>query len=207
MALRAAKENCDAVLIAGIGKDEETLLKKLDINNKITYSRNTEDSGQSDIHLILEYGTQTYNNISAPRANRFYANHDARSANLSTLEHYHSATKEMGITKHILAGFQLMQALGSEKAIKRMSDVKKCWEKMREEEKNGPKNLIHVEFAAFANKDIYSYFVNNIAIKADSLGLNEQEIQILHTFLTTSVYSKIIITNSNFQQLLIQTLL
>jgi ADP-dependent phosphofructokinase/glucokinase len=201
MALRASKENCEAILVAGIGKDERDQLTKLDKNHKITFAiQKDEESDESDIHLILEYDAEEYKGLKPPRACRFYANHDVRSPNLATLDHYHSTAQEMGITKHALAGFQLMQALGKKKAIARILEVEKKWKDMRDGERYGPKNFVHVEMAAFANKDIFECFVNHLALNADSIGINEQELQILHTYLSTNVFSMQVII---FRRLLV----
>eukprot|EP01022_Parablepharisma_sp_SALTPOND_P023259 TRINITY_DN4865_c5_g1_i1.p1 TRINITY_DN4865_c5_g1~~TRINITY_DN4865_c5_g1_i1.p1 ORF type:complete len:504 (+),score=49.64 TRINITY_DN4865_c5_g1_i1:163-1674(+) len=179
MALRAANENCNAVLVARIGEQEVQEIKRLDQNSKITFVGNTNGGSDSDIHLIFEYPAGKYRNISSPRANRFYLNHDVWSANLSTLEEYTSAVTKMQVKRHAVAGFQMTQTLSTEKALQRLESVSKQWEKLRA---NDPQT-IHLELAAFTNYQLYDMFVNSLVVNADSLGANEQETQALHQFL------------------------
>ena len=179
MALRAANENCDAVLIARIGEQEVQIIKGLDVNSKITFVGNADSGSDSDIHLIFEYSARRHENVTSPRANRFYLNHDVYSANLSTLEEYQSTVKRMGINKHAVAGFQMTQTLPTDKAIERLEAVKNQWQELR---KDGPQN-IHVELAAFSNSQIYEKVIQDLLLNTDSIGMNEQEAQTLIKFL------------------------
>ncbi len=71
MALRASKEGCKAILVAGLGEQEKQTLRKLDGNSLITVSAQQNSSAESDVHLILEYSAGTFANVSSPRANRY----------------------------------------------------------------------------------------------------------------------------------------
>ena len=115
-------------------------------------------------------------------------NHDVRSASLSTLEHYHKTTSELKIRKHAVAGFQIAQLLGADVGRERFKEVRKQWTKMRNEAKQN----VHAELAAFSNKDLYKHFVNDIVLQADSLGVNEQELQTLHNYLRHNVMNLLI---------------
>jgi len=179
MALRAAKELCNAVLVAQIGETEINEITNLDTNKKITFVGATENNQQSDIHLIFEYPANSFENITSPRANRFYLNRDVQSANLSSLENYKNAVISLNVTKHAVAGFQMTQTLETENAILRIEAVQKQWEFLR---KIQPQT-IHMELAAFSNSKIYEKTVESLVQNADSLGVNEQEIQTLHKYL------------------------
>ena len=91
--------------------------------------------------------------------------------------------QSLGVHKHAVAGFQLSQTLGAEKAAKRLKEVKEQWDAIRAK---GREN-IHVELAAFSDRPVYEQFVKNLVLNADSLGANEQEMQTLHAFLKYNV--------------------
>ncbi len=89
----------------------------------------------------------------------------------------------LGVHKHAVAGFQLSQTLGPERAGKRLKEVAAQWEAMRA----GGRENIHVELATFSDQTIYEQFVDTLLFRADSLGANEQELQTLHTYLKYNV--------------------
>ena len=89
----------------------------------------------------------------------------------------------LGVNKHAVAGFQLTQSLGVDKAKSRLTDVRLKWEEIRAKEPQS----IHVELVTFSNREIYEHFVKNLILNADSLGTNEQEMQTLHSYLKHNV--------------------
>ena len=55
------------------------------------------------------------------------------------------------------------------------------WKKMRREEigPNGERHVMHVEFGHYSNFEHFELFVKYAVMNADSLGMNEVEMQML----------------------------
>eukprot|EP00826_Nyctotherus_ovalis_P059557 TRINITY_DN8293_c0_g1_i15.p1 TRINITY_DN8293_c0_g1~~TRINITY_DN8293_c0_g1_i15.p1 ORF type:complete len:386 (-),score=116.76 TRINITY_DN8293_c0_g1_i15:53-1210(-) len=179
MALRAAYENFDAVVIADIGQEEVSTIKALDSLSKIRFVAVNEGRETSDVHLIFEYPPVEYKGVKAPKANKFYLNHDTISPKLPALDKYLSAAVELNLSKHALSGFHLIQKLPAGDSIELLHRVRTQWEQLR---KRG-KQTIHMEMGAFQNPKVYQAVIENLLLRADSVGINEQEILVLHAFL------------------------
>ena len=81
----------------------------------------------------------------APRSNRFYFVHDPNGGEFKQMEIYHELVKDTN--RHMFGGYQLLQKLDFESAIKRFEQQDKLWKDMR---KMGD-HMIHVEFADFSS--------------------------------------------------------
>jgi len=184
MALRASYENFNAVLVADIGQEEINTLKSLDVNKKIHFVPVDESRETSDIHLIFEYPAKEYKGIKAPKANKFYLNHDTISPQLLAMDKYLDIVTKLNVNKHAFSGFHLIQKLPANKAIKLISKVRGQWDLLRRRDKQ----TIHMEIGAFQDPEIYEAVIENLLLRADSVGINEQEVLILHTLLKKKTF-------------------
>lgn len=198
MALRAAKENYNAVLVADIGQDEIKTIKELDTDSKIHIVPVNETRNASDIHLIFEYPATRYKGIISPKGNKFYLNHDTISSKLLALDKYLEVADKFNVTKHALSGFHLIQKLPVEEGLGLIGKVLDQWNALR---LRGPQT-IHMEMGAFQKSIFYQSVIEKLLTKADSLGINEQEILILHTFLKENAFKTLTIPYSDSSLLL-----
>lgn len=178
MALRAAYENFSAVLVADIGQEEAQTIKALDVNSKIRFALVDEDRKSSDVHLIFEYPAAEYRGLKAPKGNKFYLNHDTISPQLRALDKYLNVVRELNVTKHALSGFHLIQELPKARIAELLNRTRTQWTSLRER----GAQTIHAEMGAFQEQDVYRTMLENVLLEADSLGINEQEVLVLHAF-------------------------
>lgn len=75
----------------------------------------------------------------------------------------------------MFGGYQLMQKLDIAEAEVILKRQAKLWDQMRSERDH----RIHVEFAHFSRLDYFALFDKYAVRKADSLGMNEQELIML----------------------------
>ncbi|KAF1318770.1 Adp-dependent glucokinase-like, partial [Globisporangium splendens] len=177
MADRAALEGCDVLLGAGIGKE-----MRKHFNSNIQLVGHLEDHEHEDVHLVLEYAKgDEFRGHVTPRANRYYLNHDIYNARLSVLEEFEQALDAFHPDLVVIGGLQLMEVETDEE--RRLTRLTKLSEVLQ--------NLFlkqvpsHYEFAAVSDFTLFDDTVRLVLPWVDSIGLNEQELYILHHYLVT----------------------
>ncbi|TMW61489.1 hypothetical protein Poli38472_012680 [Pythium oligandrum] len=177
MADRAAVEGCDVLLGAAIGKE-----MRKHFNAKMQLVGRLEDHEHEDVHLVLEYGKgDQFRGHESPRANRYYLNHDIYNARLSVLEEFEDSLAAFRPDLVVFGGLQLMEVETDE--TRRLARLTKLSEVLQ--------NLFikqipsHYEFAAVSDFTLFDDTVRLVLPWVDSIGLNEQELYILHHYLVT----------------------
>jgi ADP-dependent phosphofructokinase/glucokinase len=138
----------------------------------------------SDIHLIFEYPAREYKGIKAPKANKFYVNHDIISPQLLAMDKYLDTVVRWNVNKHALSGFHLIQKLPADEAIKLIGRIRNQWDSLR---RRG-NQTIHMEIGTFQDPEVYQAVIENLLLRADSVGINEQEVLILHALLKRKTF-------------------
>jgi ADP-dependent glucokinase len=178
MAERASAEGCVVLLGAAMGKE----MKPYFLDHRIQLVGHLEEHQHEDVHLVLEYASgDEFRGHKSPRANRYYLNHDVHNARLSVLEEFEKSLDEFKPDLVVFGGLQLMEvetdARGRLMRLKALSEVLQ--------------NLFlsqtptHYEFAAVSDFSLFDDTVRLVLPWVDSIGLNEQELYILHHFLVT----------------------
>ncbi|KAG7383448.1 hypothetical protein PHYBOEH_009888 [Phytophthora boehmeriae] len=178
MAERASAEGCEVLLGAAIGKDMQPYFR----DPRIQLVGKLDETQHEDVHLVLEYANgDTFRGHSSPRANRYYLNHDAHNARLSVLEEFEKSLEAFKPDLVVFGGLQLMEVEMDQKA--RLMRLKALSEVMQ--------NLFlaqtptHYEFAAVSDFSLFDDTIRLVLPWTDSIGLNEQELFILHHYLVT----------------------
>eukprot|EP00644_Phytophthora_capsici_P009056 jgi/Phyca11/532586/estExt2_fgenesh1_pg.C_PHYCAscaffold_60118 len=176
MAERASAEGCVVLLGAAIGKD----MKPYFVDPKIQLVGHLEEHQHDDVHLVLEYASgDEFRGHKSPRANRYYLNHDVHNARLSVLEEFEQSLDAFKPDLVVFGGLQLMEVETDER--ERLTRLKALSEVLQ--------NLFlsqtptHYEFAAVSDFSLFDDTVQLVLPWVDSVGLNEQELYILHHFL------------------------
>ncbi|CAI5706059.1 unnamed protein product [Peronospora effusa] len=178
MAERASAEGCVVLLGAAIGKEMKPHFR----DARIQLVGKLEEEQHEDVHLVLEYSSgDEFRGHMSPRANRYYLNHDVHNARLSVLEEFEQSLDAFKPDLVVFGGLQLMEVEMDEKArlvrLKALSDVLQ--------------NLFlaqtptHYEFAAVSDFSLFDDTVRLVLPWVESIGLNEQELFILHHYLVT----------------------
>ncbi|ETK86492.1 hypothetical protein F441_09028 [Phytophthora nicotianae CJ01A1] len=178
MAERASAEGCVVLLGAAMGKD----MKPYFVDQRIQLVGHLDEHEHEDVHLVLEYssGDEFRGHIS-PRANRYYLNHDVHNAQLSVLEEFEKSLDSFKPDLVVFGGLQLMEVQTDENV--RLTRLKALSEVLQ--------NLFvartptHYEFAAVSDFSLFDDTVRLVLPWVDSIGLNEQELFILHHYLVT----------------------
>lgn len=178
MAERASAEGCVVLLGAAMGRG----MKPYFVDERIELVGRLKDHEHEDVHLVLEYSSgDEFRGYTSPRANRYYLNHDVHNAQLSVLEEFEEALGAFKPDLVVFGGLQLMEVQTDEVTrlmrLQALSDVLQ--------------NLFvaqtptHYEFAAVSDFTLFDDTVQLVLPWVDSIGLNEQELFILHHFLVT----------------------
>lgn len=177
MADRAAVEGCDVLLGAAIGKE-----MRKHFNANIQLVGHLEDHEHEDVHLVLEYSKgDEFRAHVTPRANRYYLNHDIYNARLSVLEEFEQALDAFNPDLVVFGGLQLMEVeTDEERRLARLTKLSEVLQNLWL--KQVPS---HYEFAAVSDFTLFDDTVRLVLPWVDSIGLNEQELYILHHYLVT----------------------
>ncbi|DAZ99273.1 TPA: hypothetical protein N0F65_005441 [Lagenidium giganteum] len=177
MADRASVEGCDVLLGAAIGKE-----MRKHFNSNIQLVGHLEDHEHEDVHLVLEYSKgDTFRGHETPRANRYYLNHDIYNARLSVLEEFEDALDEFRPDLVVIGGLQLMEVeTDEERRLARLTKLSEVLQNLFVK-----KTPSHYEFAAVSDFTLFDDTVRLVLPWVDSIGLNEQELYILHHYLVT----------------------
>ncbi|CEG47963.1 adp-dependent glucokinase-like [Plasmopara halstedii] len=178
MAERASAEGCMVLLGAAMGNG----MKPYFVDERIKLVGHLKEHEHEDVHLVLEYASgDKFRGYTSPRANRYYLNHDVHNAQLSVLEEFEKSLDSFKPDLVVFGGLQLMEVQINEATrlmrLQALSDVLQ--------------NLFvtqtptHYEFAAVSDFTLFDDTVRLVLPWVDSIGLNEQELFILHHFLVT----------------------
>ncbi|OQR93268.1 hypothetical protein THRCLA_08478 [Thraustotheca clavata] len=175
MAQRAAYEESNVLLGGAVG----TEMRKHFHPNVVVVGDLDPQNTHEDVHLVLEYAkNDKLNNLVSPRANRYYLNHDVYNAQLSVLEDFEEALDAFAADLVVIGGLQLMEVdTNEERRYNRLLKLSQVLKSLP--------ILKHYEFAAASDFTLYDDTVKLILPHVDSIGLNEQELAILHHFLVT----------------------
>ncbi|KAJ1522971.1 hypothetical protein ONE63_002108 [Megalurothrips usitatus] len=185
MASRFSFEGCDVLLAA---KMTPRLQKTLPPGVKVVGG----DVSKDDVHLILEYKAhEAWGPYKAPRANRFILHNDDNNPTLSSLEDFGSSLKSFEPDLLVVGGLQMMDNFPFEEGV-RENRLRLVQEQMR---RQSAKTRVHFELASFAEPKLMMYLVDNILPFADSLGMNEQELENLKSILLHGKVS--VVSDSN----------
>ncbi|RLN46944.1 hypothetical protein BBJ29_006372 [Phytophthora kernoviae] len=178
MAERASAEGCVVLLGAAIGKEMQVYFR----DPRIQVVGNLDETQHEDVHLVLEYSSgDVFRGHTSPRANRYYLNHDVHNARLSVLEEFEKSLETFKPDLVVFGGLQLMEVEMDQKG--RLMRLKALSEVLQ--------NLFlaqtptHYEFAAVSDFSLFDDTVRLVLPWVDSIGLNEQELFILHHYLVT----------------------
>lgn len=120
MAQRAAIEGAQVLLGAAL---KQKTMRRFHAN--VAFAGGLSEHDIEDIHLVLEYSKDAmWKNVTSPRANRYYLNHDIHNARLSALEDFEQALDDFRPDFVILGGLQLMEVeLDEEKRQARLGEL------------------------------------------------------------------------------------
>ena len=174
MANRLAHEGCQVLLAAKISpRLAQALHHEVHLHAGVSVNHETED-----IHLLLEYGTDDcWGPYCSPRANRFIVHSDYSNMMLESLDGFSVAMQDFSPHLLVVSGLQMLDNFPYDISIrtKKLVELKNLLASQ-------PRSLkIHFEMASFTDEallhDLYEY----VFPYADSLGMNEQELDNLHS--------------------------
>lgn len=140
-------------------------------------------TGKDEVHLILEYSAgDVFAGVTAPRANRFIISSDRANGALAALEPLHesfAATKQQPDVL-VVSGLHMVDAAVPDFPHfrpKRFRDVAATLSAFKDA---APKSLIHLELASVSERMHMDLIAASSLTKADSVGMNEQELVFLY---------------------------
>ncbi|CRK91088.1 CLUMA_CG004776, isoform A [Clunio marinus] len=138
-----------------------------------------------DIHLIFEYKTgDKFGDHLAPRANRYIIHNDENNPMITSLE-------LLNVNKYnpklfVVSGLQMLDNFPFKSPSVRKERLQGVKKQMTE---SHPDTLIHFEMASFVEIELMTDLLENVIPYADSLGMNEQEVDNLMHVLETGKIS------------------
>ncbi|KAM3127469.1 hypothetical protein pb186bvf_020449 [Paramecium bursaria] len=174
MALRAFKEGATVYLQSKMSKKYYTTL----FNSSIIVMPSSFLNDIEDVHIVVNYHQgDIYNDIQSPQTNRLYLQNDQDNVQFPGLKELEQHVNLIKPDVLVLGGFQLMNQLspqGIDNIIGQLSS----------QLKNITQNYkVHFEMGAFDDKLLMDQLLEHIIQKSQSIGLNEQELQLLHRFI------------------------
>ncbi|GMF53374.1 unnamed protein product [Phytophthora fragariaefolia] len=178
MAERASAEGCVVLLGAAMGKDMKPYFR----DPRIQLVGHLDEHQHEDVHLVLEYSSgDEFRGHVSPRANRYYLNHDVHNARLSVLEEFEQSLDAFKPDLVVFGGLQLMEVEMDERGrLMRLKALSEVLQNLFV-----AKTPTHYEFAAVSDFSLFDDTVRLVLPWVDSIGLNEQELFILHHYLVT----------------------
>ncbi|POM78513.1 Hypothetical protein PHPALM_3953 [Phytophthora palmivora] len=178
MAERASAEGCTVLLGAAIGK----LMKPYFVDPRIQLVGLLDEHQHDDVHLVLEYASgDEFRGHKSPRANRYYLNHDVHNARLSVLEEFEKSLDAFKPDLVVFGGLQLMEVEMDQRGrLMRLQALSEVLQNLFV-----AKTPTHYEFAAVSDFSLFDDTVRLVLPWVESIGLNEQELFILHHYLVT----------------------
>ncbi|XP_060897060.1 ADP-dependent glucokinase [Labrus mixtus] len=176
MAGRMATEGCDVLLGGSFSPDFTDVLSE-----HITVAGNIVE--EPDIHLILEYPSgASWGHLTSRRANRYIIHSDDHNPYLDSMEEFTEQLEDFKPDLLVVGGLQMMdnfpfQTGERDALLSRLSDLLST---------SSPKLGVHFEMASFVEESIMEDLLHYVIPRADSLGMNEQELPNLLSLLKGS---------------------
>lgn len=142
---------------------------------------NPSEDFVDDIHLILEYKTgDRFGEHEAPRANRYILHSDANNPMVTSLELLNVNAYKPQL--FVVSGLQMLDNFPFKPPTVRSERLHSVKQQMTHVD---PSTLIHFEMASFVEIELIEALLTNVVPFADSLGMNEQEVDNLVHVLET----------------------
>uniref|UniRef100_F6VUN5 ADP-dependent glucokinase n=2 Tax=Ciona intestinalis TaxID=7719 RepID=F6VUN5_CIOIN len=174
MANRFAAEGADVLLAAQTSAEF-----KKQLNSTIVVAGSETD--RSDIHLIMEYTTgEKWGKYVSTRANRFIVHSDEFNPTIGSLEPLMETYVKFDPSLLVVGGLQMLDNFPF-RAGERNSRLNMLQELMMDA--NQRKILTHFELASFVDESLITDLMEHVLPYSDSIGMNEQELPNLLSFL------------------------
>lgn len=135
-----------------------------------------------DIHLIMEYKTNDkWGPLIAPRANRYILHNDQHNPTISSLELFEEALPEFDARLFVVSGLQMMDSFPFADGI-REARLAKVQAQITRQPRS---TLVHFEMASYVEIKLLRLLMSHVIPYADSIGMNEQELDNLQQVLDT----------------------
>lgn len=126
-----------------------------------------------DIHLIMEYKTDDeWGPFRAPRANRYILHNDAHNPTVSSLESFDTQLTPFDARLLVISGLQMMDNFPYMTG-EREARLRRVEEQIA---RRPASTLIHFEMASYVEMALVRLLFRHIIPFADSIGMNEQEL-------------------------------
>ncbi len=158
---------------AGLFLDLDNLLA-IDENGKICKARDVQRQNDTPlIHWIIEFDKNDVflmegHEVVCPKSNRFIATYDPLNSHLVIDDNFVAALENNVPEAVVLSGYHALTAeQGGVELVKKSVPTIESWQKKGA--------LVHLEVASTQDVDVRKAIVEQIALRADSIGLNERE--------------------------------
>ena len=174
IAKRLVKEGCEGYVAGELTKSAQNLLPdKLEVIGEVV---NFED-----FHLLLEYPANAkWGQFRSQRANRMVVHSDEHNPQFKSLTRFFEEARKHAPNVLALGGFHMMDNFPYQdprQGVKHLEKFSKILEKI-------PQNIpIHFEMAPFHQEELFQELLDKILPYANSLGMNEQELPNLRSYI------------------------
>lgn len=147
---------------------------------QVAHLLNSSNSKQEDIHLVLEYNVgETWGEFRSVRANRLIVHSDKSNMKLESLGPFARTIQQFQPNLVVIGGLQMLDnfPLDVEERTKKLREASVLLQSLSLETK------IHFEMASITEERLLNDLVKYILPHVDSLGMNEQELANLCSFL------------------------
>lgn len=177
IARRLAREGCRVLLAARMTpEDVQSLHSSVQLSTAASKGHVTDD-----VHLLLEYDIgECWGKYCSPRANRFIVHSDYSNMMLETLDGFGAALNQFSPDLLVVGGLQMLDNFPYDVSIRtnKLAELQKLLA-------NLPRTVrIHFEMASFTDQVLLQDLLQYVIPYADSLGMNEQELDNLHSLVT-----------------------
>lgn len=152
MALRAFQEGVEVLLGCSLDEKsyEELFSKQVKLVSPVM-------KNMTDVHLVLDFFEgEKWGNLTCPRSNRFYLNHDTINTELKLLEPFHDSIKEFRPNIIAIGGLHLFNDFPEEKINEVFRSIRNQLIVDKENSK------IHLEMGSFSNEIIVHSLIQNL---------------------------------------------
>ena len=173
MARRLARDGCQVLLAAKMSHEVvQTLHSSIQLSTSCSSAHTMED-----IHLLLEYDVgECWGQYCSPRANRFIVHNDKSNLMLESLDGFGDALQRFSPDLLVVSGLQMLDNFPYDVSIR----SKKLIELQKLLASQPPSVRIHFEMASYTDEVLLRDLLQYVIPYADSLGMNEQELDNLH---------------------------
>ena len=177
MANRFAREGATVIL----GSTFQRATAESGLLNGVTLVGGEEAfRARDDIHLIMEYPAgKKWGPYQATRANRFILHSDVANAKLESLVPFEKELQRSEANLLVIGGLQMMDSFpyADGERLKLLQHVDKL---LQATSRGTP---VHFELASMSDEGLFSDLSQLVIPHADSLGMNEQELSLIHSSL------------------------